>query len=185
MPEPFATTTIKAAGSCYYEKAANNSWSNMQSLVNTGVNFIGLNAERLLANNTTPATFLTAFASDAQRFIDLMVRYYEIESDNCVAASIKVDANNAVYAELIKMLNDAKLIFKKDAALKRQFIFNTLVQKISRPQQAQLPPALGNDTSTLFIKDTLVNPSVDTKKDAGEMLIMPLYEAITAHQKVA
>jgi hypothetical protein len=185
MPEALAIIAVKAAGSSYYEKAANNSWSNMQSLLNTGVNFIRLNAERLLVNNTTPSTFLTAFASDAKRFITLMDQYYLIESDNCLAARTKVDANNAIYTELIRMLNDAKLIFKKDAALKRQFVFSALVQKVSRPHPAQMPQVLSNDTTTLFIDDASVNPFVNTKKDAGEMFIMPLYEAIPAQQKVA
>jgi hypothetical protein len=45
-----------------------------------------------------------------------------------MATSVKVDANNAVYASAIEMLKDGQLIFKDDVMMKRQFTFNYLVK---------------------------------------------------------
>lgn len=126
--ESLVKTKLDAAGAALYAKASVDNWSAVRSLIDTANTFIAGNLDELTANGNMPADFQTTFKDSGDVCIDLSVIYAKVNMEKEAATSIKVDANNAIYASAIEMLKDGQQIFKDDMMMKRQFTFNYLVK---------------------------------------------------------
>lgn len=125
--ESMVKAKLDAAGAALYARASVDNWSAVRSLIDTANVFMANNLADLTANGNMPADFQTTFKTDGDACIDLSVIYSKVNMEKEVATSIKLDANNAIYASLMEMLKDGQQIFKDDAIMKRQFTFNYLV----------------------------------------------------------
>jgi hypothetical protein len=126
--ESLVKTELEAAGAALYARASLNNWSAVRSLVDTANVFIAGNLAKLMANGNMPADFQATFKATGDACIDLSVIYSNANMEKEMATSIKVGANNAIFASVMKMLKDGQQIFRDDATMKRQFTFNYLVK---------------------------------------------------------
>jgi hypothetical protein len=126
--ESLVKTMLDAAGATLYARASLDNWSAVRSLIDTANIFIASNLAELTANGNMPADFQTTFKASGDACIDLSVIYPKANMEKEMATSVKVDANNAVYASAIEMLKDGQLIFKDDVMMKKQFTFDYLVR---------------------------------------------------------
>ena len=126
--ESMVKTKLDAAGAALYARASLNNWSAVRSLIDTANIFIASNLTELTANGNMPADFQTTFKAAGDACIDLSVIYFKANMEKEVATSIKVGANNAIFASVMEMLKDGQQIFRDDATMKRQFTFNYLVK---------------------------------------------------------
>jgi len=122
-----AAIKLEAAGASIYTRAALYNWSAVRSLADVAGTFIRNNKEALTKANNMPEEFQTRFVADGDKFIGLSMAFGSITMENQMATQLKIDSNNAIYETAIEMLKDGQQIFRYDAIIKRQFIFNYLV----------------------------------------------------------
>jgi hypothetical protein len=126
--ESMVKAKLDAAGAALYIRASLDNWSAVRSLIDTANTFIAGNLDELTANGNMPADFQATFKASGDACIDLSVIYSKANMEKEAATSVKVDANNAIYASAMEMLKDGQQIFKDDAIMKRQFTFTYLVR---------------------------------------------------------
>ena len=120
-------TKLAQAGASLYNKASLSNWSAVRSLAFTADTFIRDNMEALMANNNMPESFPARCAADGDKLNELSMQFGRITMDKEMATQLKIDANDAIYESVIEMLKDGQQIFRYDAGIKKQFIFNYLV----------------------------------------------------------
>ncbi|MGH2647671.1 MAG: carboxypeptidase regulatory-like domain-containing protein [Ginsengibacter sp.] len=157
-------TKLEAAGSALYAKASVDNWSAVRSLIDTANTFISGNLDALTANNNMPAAFQPSFSEDGTACIELSVIYARVTMEKQMATSVKVDANNVIYASAIEMLKDGQQIFKDDAATKKQFTFSYLVSLYQGEGSASLKGYIVNNLNVPIEGVTIV--SLDGKYTA-------------------
>jgi len=121
---------LRAAGWENYIPASKYSWDSAAELIRMANIFMVTNSAALLANNNMPSAFPAAFAAagaafSAQRQVFLLK---EKEAREGIAA--KFDANEAVYASLVKMTNAGKVIYKHNALERRNFTISRLLNEV-------------------------------------------------------
>ncbi len=131
-------TKLEAAGASLYIKASVDNWSAVRSLIDTANLFITNNLNDLMADENMPADFQTKFQADGATCIELSVIFTQVNMEKQMATSAKIDANNAIYANVMAMLKDGQQIFKDDAATKKQFTFSYLVSMFQAEGSASL-----------------------------------------------
>ncbi len=110
---------LEAAGFNYYDKAGSGNWDSVKGLMTSGSTFITAKLADLTANDNMPLTFQVEFdalKTDFNKFI-------QAEEESRVGQDTKINANNAIFADLMSMLLDGQEIFKKEEALLKQFVF--------------------------------------------------------------
>ena len=143
--EKFVRNALEAAGSEWYGKASFDNWSAVRSLIDAANQFIASNLTELTANGNMPADFQTIFQTDGIACIDLSVVYAEASMTQEKATSVKVEANNTIYASVIKMLKDGQQIFTDDVLMKKQFTFSYLVSLYRGEGSASLKGRIVNN----------------------------------------
>ena len=118
---------LEAAGYLLYKKATLHHWTAVRSLIDTANIFIADNLDKLTANGNMPLSFQASFKDAGENFINLSVSFYALKYDKNMHTRTKVDANNAIYTSVIEMMKDGQLIFRNNAADKKQFIFKHLL----------------------------------------------------------
>src|SRR6185312_3262071 len=119
--EDMVQAKLEAAGSALYPKASIDNWTGVRSLIDMANTFITNNLDELIANDNMPADFKSTFKANGDNCIALSALYNQTDREKEMATAGKLEANNAIYDSLIKMLKDGQLIFKDDAILKPQF----------------------------------------------------------------
>lgn len=138
-------TKLVASGSSFYPRASVDNWSAVRSLIDAANNFIAANLEALMANENMPADFQAAFKTAGEVSLADYVVYSHVSLEKEAATTIKVDANNAIYASLMEMLKDGQQIFKDDLVMKRKFTFRYLVSMNRGERPASLKGKISNN----------------------------------------
>jgi hypothetical protein len=136
--ENIAKTMLQAAGGAFYPKASVDNWSAVRNLIDEANIFITNHLGELTANDNMPADFQASFKAAGDECIALSTVYAEASREKQRATSMKINANNAIYASLVEMLKDGQLVFKADAAMKKQFTFSFLVSIYKKDGSASL-----------------------------------------------
>jgi hypothetical protein len=138
-------TKLEAAGASLYKKASADNWSSVRNLTDVANSFITNNLEDLMANDNMPATFQGTFLADGNECIGLSVFFAQVNLDKQAATSMKIDANNTIYNNVIKMLKDGQQIFKDDEVIKKQFVFSYLLSLYQGDGSASLKGYIVNN----------------------------------------
>lgn len=160
-----------AAGLPYYAAAASYDWDATQQMLVSMTNYIALNSVALLANSNMPSTFSTDLSADSLAWNAKHTEFLAARQDAYVATEAKVNANNAIYADLIAMFSDAAVL-GFSPALAGQFVFSSLLTLISGTGVATLQGVITDDVTGLPIAGasvTLTNLGVTvTTTTTGE-----------------
>jgi hypothetical protein len=178
FPEPELKSRYNEAGASRYPEAQNYNWEQLQMLNVQAANFITLHSVALSAGDNMPTTFAAAYTAAAAAYAAKMQQYHYREEQSVLDTNAKINANNALYTQLINMFKDGQEIFKNQDQIKRQFTFDTVLSIISAPAQAGIR---GIVTSALDASP-IPNASIDilstsqhTNTDAqGHYLLKPL-----------
>lgn len=122
---------LEAAGYQYYEKAGNYNWDSLQGLLTSGQTYITANLAALQANQNMPAAFATSFQTDKTEFDTLHQQFLQSEELSQQGTETKIVANNLVYSNLISMFLDGQEIYKTNEVLKKQFVFDQVLNLVS------------------------------------------------------
>ena len=122
---------LNAAGHGYYASAQNEDWDNVKGLMLDGANYILAKTGELTAGGM-PAGFGAIYtgAKDVfERRYDLFLQSLEASK---VGTDNKVNANNLIYREAIRICEDGKRIFRKEPAIRDEFTFDTVLDLVRK-----------------------------------------------------
>lgn len=139
-----------AAGLGYYAAATAYDWDATQQMLVSMANYVALNSVALLANSNMPSTFGTDLGVDALAWNAKHTDFLAARQDAYVATEAKVNANNAIYADLIAMFSDAAVL-GFSPALEKQFVFSSLLTLISGTGVATLQGVITDDATGMPI----------------------------------
>jgi hypothetical protein len=150
---------LKAAGQPLYTDASNYKWQSVKTLVNGASTFIKDHQADLVANDNMPPNFGESFDTTKDIFIDLQTKFFGSITDATANTQNKIKANNAVFAKLIKMLQDGQQIFVDDEITKQQFVFGNLKAIVSGINQAGLRGFVTDAVTGLPVVTATVAPA--------------------------
>lgn len=120
-----------AAGQQYYTRATAYNWDSVASLNASVTRFVSDYLNDLTANLNMPLSFQSKVDNLRTEFTQLLQDFLNAEEDAKQKTEQKVNANNQLYADLIKMFKDGQEIFKKDTAEYKQFVFEQVLNLVS------------------------------------------------------
>jgi len=178
-PKDLLQIKLSTAGQKYYQKAANDDWGAVERLLNNGNIFITANTANLTANNNMPSTFAASFAAIKLSFTPLYVAFTTAEQNDEVETEAKIQANNDIYAKLIRMFKDGQVIFTQSRALRRQFVFEQVLLTVKGPGVAGIRGLItDNQTNrpiTVQARVSVYNTTYTTNSDSnGRYEISPV-----------
>lgn len=147
---------IESAGYDHYEKAANRNWDETTIMLNAGQHFIDNNTAELTAGGM-PATFAASYALATSTFGDLYIQFTDFEQDEQEGTDTKIVANNAIYQKLMRMFEDAQIIYEQNPSKRERFVFKQLKEMISNSGSGTPSPSLQVKISGR-VSDEFANP---------------------------
>lgn len=127
---------LAEAGQNDYERAADNNWEKVKSVLLSGKSFMALHSADLLANNNMPVGFPAIYNAARGVFLPLLTAFITSESGTAIGTDAKIALNNAIFDDLMHMLDDGKFIFEDDEARTGLFTFVNIKNLISSPGAA-------------------------------------------------
>lgn len=121
----------KVAGSDYYRSATHGNWKSLDMMLIMASGFI---AQYLtdLQKGEMPDSFEASFNDKKATFETALQNYSDTKINVQKSSGTKTAANNAVYASLVELLQDAKAIYRNNAANKKQFTYVKLAKLVSK-----------------------------------------------------
>lgn len=147
FPELVYQDKLNAAGHTYYLGASQKNWEDVQGLMNDGELFIAANTAELTAGGM-PATFAQLFTDTKGAFDAKHSEFLHAEETAKVLRDEKVNANNSLFQEAMKMCEDGKKIFRKEAAKRDQFTWTTVQALIKNTQSTHSVKGVVSDADT-------------------------------------
>ncbi len=147
---------LESAGSQYYEKAGNYNWDSLQGLLTAGQTYMTANLAALQANQNMPASFATTFANDKTAFDNLHQQFLQSEELSQQGTEAKIIANNKVYSNLISMFLDGQEIYKTNEVIKKQFVFDQVLNLVSGTGTAGIKGYITADNTNAPLQGALI-----------------------------
>lgn len=118
-----------AAGHDYYERALHEDWEGVKGLMKNGADFIAAEGAALTTGGM-PMAFPGEYGAARTAFLDKYLEFTQAEELTKAMTDAKIEANNAVYRELMKMFRDGQKIFRFEPAIREQFTFERVLKLI-------------------------------------------------------
>lgn len=130
-PEYYDTKRL-SAGYAYFNGALGMDWDSVAELMVQGLAFADSNTAALTAGGM-PATFITDMQTAKDDFETNYAEFLTTLEDTKRMVDEKIVANNTLFSTMMAMFEDAKKIFRDNAALREQFIYERLLAMINPP----------------------------------------------------
>jgi hypothetical protein len=151
FPESEQEGRRNAAGHGYYARALGDDWEGVKGLMTSGTAFIAAQDAALQTGGMLP-TFPGEFAAARTAFLDKYLEFTQAEELSKNLTDAKTEANNAAYRELMRMFKDGQKIFRFEAAIREQFVFDRVWEMIDGG--GSTPPA---PAQTMNLKGTVTH----------------------------
>lgn len=186
IDEAFAANMQKpqyeAAGQEFYARASNNSWDALESLNLYGSQYVSANQAVLVADGYMPVAFVASYAAHAAAFRAKHQEFMQQEEDNEEGTQAKVTANNLIYDNLMKMLLDGQFIFANNDAIRKQFIYSELLDRVGGVGVAGVRGVITDESNQQPVANAevhIINTNKLTSTDIdGRYEIKPLVNGI-------
>lgn len=124
-------TLLKEAGHDNYEPATRNKWPKVKALLDAGAAFIAEKEEWLLnEGKTMPAAFPAKYTAAAAAFTEASAGFYDAKGEMPIETSARVEAMNDVYHTGKGMLDDGRIYFRRNKAMRHLFTYQSLLSKV-------------------------------------------------------
>jgi Carboxypeptidase regulatory-like domain len=121
-----ADAELDAAGYKHFTEAIKDQWGNTESLVKVAKKYMAANSAKLLEGKNMPEGFPAAFGTLGDEFIaQRNIRLVALGTSE-TGTTEKIVANNAVYDQLLMMLEMGKLLSRNNATEYKKFVFDNL-----------------------------------------------------------
>jgi len=117
------------AGKTHYAEAAADDWEQVSLLMSDGAEYIGDNTAALTTGGMI-VDFDLEFAAAATAFNNKLDAYKQAEESAREDTDVKLNANNAIYAEVMRICEDGKKFFKDNGAIREEFTFDTVLELV-------------------------------------------------------
>ena len=117
------------AGYASYDAATHEQWDKVISLNTASAQFIADNTDALTTGGMLPG-FPTEADGYQQAYGKLYTAFYAAKQAFEQQTTAKANASNAIYTTAIGMMADGKIIYKKDARTREEFIYSSLMKKV-------------------------------------------------------
>jgi len=145
FPANIVDIQLKAAGYDRYDKASNLNWAETKAMMKSANEFLTANLSTLTAHDNMGPAFATEFGNLVTAFNAKLSAFESSKEQVHIAKDAKTAAFNAVYDTIRPMLDFAQKIFRDNEAVRTQFVFNNVVDRVSG---AGLAGARGTITNT-------------------------------------
>ncbi|MCW5909370.1 MAG: carboxypeptidase regulatory-like domain-containing protein [Chitinophagales bacterium] len=137
FPPALIKPKLEAAGWSYLAQANAFNWEEIVELLDSGYEFITANEPALTANGMPPA-FPAEYQAEQAAYMAFFNQLSDTTLDQRQQTDEKINANNALYDELIRIGKDANVIFRNNPALLERFTFTKVLALVSSPGPATL-----------------------------------------------
>ena len=144
FPGEHQKTRIKASGQAFYTEAIKFKWEACQNLFITGETFIREHSAELMTNENMDPKFPEAYSEQLRAFNTLYIRYLDSVKQGELKTRDKTEANNQLYRTLLSMFTDARILFKGNDAMLKQFNFTAMLNQVSGPGSSGIKGYLSN-----------------------------------------
>lgn len=155
-PANMVDIQLSAAGQSKYASAYNKNWPDAKSLMDSGQKFITANLATLTANGNMNASFATTFSDATDQYNTLLSDYESSKEAIGVATQNRIAAFNEIYELLIEMMKDAENLFQDNEAVRTQFVYSHVLERISGPGLAGARGTVFNSATLYPITGVLV-----------------------------
>ncbi|MBL7764970.1 MAG: carboxypeptidase regulatory-like domain-containing protein [Chitinophagaceae bacterium] len=159
----YAGPEYATIGNELYSKALHKNWDTTKSIMTKCSTYIAQNVVKLSENLNMPPSFPAKFESDLANFNTLHHDFLEAEESALDQTKAKIDANNAIYTDLMAMFADAQILFKNEDALLKQFTFSDVLYLVSGAGTAGIRGAITNTANNKAVKEVTI--TVDETQD--------------------
>lgn len=160
-PADMVEIQLSAAGQSKYRTAYDKNWPDAKSLLDSGRKFLTANLATLTANGNMNASFATTFSDAAAVFNTLLSNYESSKEATKVATQNRIIALNNIYDLLMPMMLDAQDLFKNDEAVRTQFVYTHVLERISGPGLAGARGVVISNINAFPIEGALVEIWLD------------------------
>ena len=122
FPPELYKPNVEAAGEEHYNKAMTRNWGETELMFTSALAFITDNTAELTLGGMPP-TFQADLDAIKVDFDKQYSRFTDFGQDEHEGTDAKVEANNAIYADLLRMFEDGQVIYEQDASKRERFIF--------------------------------------------------------------
>lgn len=144
---------LDAAGYAFYEKSKGENWNAVNHLMDSGSTFLTDNKAILVAQGGMPDTFQADdFDNAKDKFAAYYTEYLQFDTNSETGTADKIEANNEVFDEGMKMLSHGQRIFADDEKKKALFVWDNLVEQAGLHHQAGVRGKLTDGDTGLPIK---------------------------------
>jgi len=118
------------AGYNYYRDAVGQDWDSVSELIDKGLVFANANTLALTAGGMPP-TFIANMTATRDAFELKHIEFMDAEEQSKLLTDAKIEANNLLNADLVAMFEDAKKIFRTNAAIRDEFTFDVILELVN------------------------------------------------------
>jgi hypothetical protein len=122
---------LDQAGQVYYATAKRENWEDLELLMISGSTFIDDNSAALLANDNMPVGFEAEFDGLKDEYSALYESFKGLEQGAKELTIAKINANNVLFEELMKMFRDGVHIFRVNEAIRERFVWKVVKELVS------------------------------------------------------
>lgn len=137
-PGDLAKPKLEAAGSDYRIDAPADDWESIIQLMTSGQTFITDNSAKLLADGGMPASFAADHLAAQAAFAATYADFTAARQTEYDMTDAKIEANNAIYDQMMQMCSEAQNVFRTNASLRERFVFKNIKQLVTAPGAAGL-----------------------------------------------
>ena len=167
-----------AAGKKYLAAAKKVDWPSVSQLFSSALPFMDEHWAELTEKVKVTPAFLDDFKAKSAAFQAAYTAYKATEQSVKDKGDEKIMANNAVYADLMLMLTDAKRVYSDDPERIKDYTFTVLLSQVQNPKNAGLAGKIIQKGTKTAIKTAkimmLVIEKATTVDDKGRFEITPL-----------
>lgn len=121
---------LKAAGQQLFAKSMSGNQAKLNDLNETALRFLENNAADLMADNNMNPLFVDEYKAVVARYDALRLTYNDSKLIAQNLASENTLANKNVHKNMMDMLKDAKVVFRRERDIRCLFVFDTLLKKV-------------------------------------------------------
>jgi hypothetical protein len=130
FPEQNHKALEEEAGSLMYDKAANNNWEVLTTMLTAGSNFITAHSAAL-ATGGMPPTYPAAYEAARSAYNVLYIQFTDAKHDLKEGTDEKLIANNNIFKVVRLMLDDGQLIYLTNPAKFDRFVWDSILANVS------------------------------------------------------
>lgn len=156
---------IDSAGHAYYESALGGNWDSVRSLMDSASSFITTEAADLTTGGM-PAGFDASVTTAKDDFAAKHDAFLQSEEASRISTDKKIEANNNIYRQTIRICEDGKRIYRQEASVRLEFTFDRVLDLVRNSQTGH---GVSGNTTDAATEDVLgqVELTLERLQDDG------------------